>query len=90
MSDAPTHAQIRAKARERAERMGLRVKPDPAEDLDPAGLLPTHNPAVLRGMLATGRLDSVQQRAAWQFLADTARAEREAAATDPNAPGGAA
>jgi len=83
VSDAPTREEIRRQARARAERMGLRPKPEPENDPDPAGLLPTRNPFVLRGLLATGRLDSVQQRAAWQFLADTARATHEA---DPNTP----
>jgi hypothetical protein len=81
VSDAPTREEIRRKARARAERMGLRTRPEPEHDADPADLLPTQNPGALRGMLATGRLDSVQQRAAWKFLADTARAARETDAT---------
>lgn len=84
---------IRQAARRQAERMGLRVRPEPkADEADPA-TLPTTNLFALRGLLHTGRLSPLQQHAARQVLADAAAAEQEAAriaqTADPN-PGDAA
>lgn len=79
MTDPTDREAIRRRARTRAERMGLAVRPDPTDE-DPAPEpLPTTHPGALRALLNTGHLTPGQAAAARAHLTRLTAEERQSA-----------
>lgn len=77
MTDPTDRETIRRRARERAEQMGLPVRPEPADETPAPEPLPTTHPGALRALLNTGRLTPGQATAARRLFATAARLARE-------------
>lgn len=72
MSDTPQDREaIRQKARARAIRMGVAVRPEPAADGPGMEPVPTTNPAALRALLNRGHLTPGQAATARRMFEAT-------------------